>query len=53
MSLVTLSMCLVQVGGECSLVSSPQAANPLLLEVTVELCYPASEILSGGWIFLG
>ena len=30
-----------------------QACSPLMLEFAVELCYPASEILTGGWIFLG
>ena len=30
-----------------------QANSPLLLEFTVEVCYPVSEVISGGWIFLG
>jgi len=39
--LFTLGSCLVT------------ACNPLILELAVEICYPASEILSGGWIFFG
>ena len=30
-----------------------QANSPLLLEFAVEVCYPVSEVISGGWIFLG
>jgi len=40
-ALFTLGSCLVT------------ACNPLILELAVEICYPASEILSGGWIFFG
>ena len=28
-------------------------ASPLLLEWTVETAYPVSEVITGGWIFLG
>ena len=30
-----------------------QMCSPLLLEFTVEVCYPISEVLSGGASFLG
>ena len=30
-----------------------QAISPLLLELAVEVCYPVSEVITGGWIFLG
>ena len=28
-------------------------ASPLLLEWTVETAFPVSEVITGGWIFLG
>ena len=30
-----------------------QMASPLLLEFTVEVAYPVSEVVSGGAVFLG
>merc|ERR1711874_554280 len=32
---------------------SAQTTSPLLLEFTVEVCYPVNEVVSGGWIFIG
>merc|ERR1719342_169067 len=50
-SFVSLQICISMlfIMGQCLCT----ICSPLILEFTVEVCYPVSEVVSGGWIFIG